>query len=67
MATRPTAPANGAAAAEPAALVEELNRVREALNGLLYGTVTVIVHDGVVVQIDRTEKLRFGRSATACG
>jgi hypothetical protein len=66
MATRPTAPANRAPAAEPAALVEELNRVREALNGLLYGTVTVIVHDGVVVQIDRTEKLRFGRSAAAC-
>ena len=30
------------------------------------GAVTVIVHDGVVVQIDRTEKVRFGRSAS-CG
>ena len=27
------------------------------------GTVTVIVQDGVVVQVDRTEKFRFGRPA----
>jgi hypothetical protein len=36
-----------------------LARVREALSGLRYGEVTVIVQDGVVVQVERTEKLRL--------
>ena len=36
-----------------------LARVRDALNGLRYGEVTVIVQDGVVVQVERTEKLRL--------
>jgi hypothetical protein len=44
-------------------LTEELLRVRDALKGLQYGTVTVVVQDGVVVQIDRTEKIRLSRSA----
>ena len=30
-----------------------------ALRGLRYGQVTLTVHEGAVVQIDRTEKLRF--------
>lgn len=38
-----------------------LSRVRDALNGLRYGEVTVIVQDGVVVQVERTEKLRLER------
>ena len=46
---------------------EELERtlasVREALRELKYGTVTVVVHDGAIVQIDRTEKLRVPRPA----
>ena len=46
-------------------LTEELLRVREALKGLQFGTVTVIVQDGVVVQVDRTEKIRLSRSAHA--
>jgi len=40
-----------------------LARVRDALNGLRYGEVTVIVQDGVVVQVERTEKLRLQRRA----
>ena len=40
-----------------------LDQIRSALNGLRYGTVTVIVQDGVVVQVDRTERLRFSRGA----
>ena len=42
----------------------ELRHVRDALRGLKFGTVTLIVQDGVVVQIDRTEKrrLRSGKS-----
>lgn len=38
-----------------------LERIREALRGLRFGTVTVIVQDGVAVQVERTEKLRLMR------
>ena len=31
-----------------------LARIRDALSGLRFGTVTVIVQDGVVVQVERT-------------
>ena len=36
-----------------------IERIREALRGLRFGTVSVIVQDGVVVQVERTEKLRL--------
>jgi hypothetical protein len=36
-----------------------LQRVRAALIGLAYGTVTITVHDGSVVQVERSEKMRF--------
>ena len=42
----------------------DLAQIREALRGLKFGTVNIIVQDGVVVQIDRTEKRRV-RHATA--
>jgi hypothetical protein len=38
-----------------------LARVRDALHGLRYGVVTVVVQDGVVVQVERTEKVRLSR------
>ena len=38
-----------------------LRRIGEALSGLKYGSVLAIVQDGVVVQIERTEKTRFGK------
>jgi hypothetical protein len=38
-----------------------LRRIGEALHGLRYGTVLAIVQDGVVVQVERTEKIRFGK------
>lgn len=38
-----------------------LSRIGESLQGLRYGSVLVIVQDGVVVQIERTEKTRIGR------
>jgi hypothetical protein len=38
-----------------------LAHVEEALRGLQYGQVTVIVQDGVVVQIEKTERRRFTR------
>ena len=36
-------------------------RILEALRGLRYGSVTAVVQDGVVVQVDRTEKFRVDR------
>lgn len=39
-----------------------LDQIGGALRGLKFGSVNVIVQDGVVVQIDRTEKMRLGRS-----
>ena len=38
---------------------ETLERVQAALRGLRFGTVTVVIQDGVVVQIERTEKIRL--------
>jgi hypothetical protein len=43
-----------------------LDCVQEALRGLRYGAVTVVVQDGVVVQLERTDKLRL-RSEGASG
>lgn len=42
-----------------------VGRVREALRGLRYGEVRLVVHDGSVVQVERTEKLRFVSSDSA--
>lgn len=38
-----------------------LDRVRDALAELRFGTVTIVVQDGVVVQVERTEKVRLPR------
>ncbi len=38
-----------------------LDRIGDALRGLRYGSVLAIVQDGVVVQIERTEKTRLGK------
>jgi hypothetical protein len=40
-----------------------LRHIEEALRGLRYGTVTVVVQDGVVVQIDRTDRLRLAAAS----
>ena len=42
---------------------EALERIHVALRGLRFGTVTVVVQDGVVVQVERTEKIRVQRRA----
>jgi hypothetical protein len=51
---------HGAASDPPEAA---LDQIRLALRGLRFGSVNVIVQDGIVIQIDRTEKkrLREGR------
>jgi hypothetical protein len=43
-------------------MAEALEYVQEALRGLRFGEITLIVHDGVVVQIERTEKRRLNSS-----
>jgi hypothetical protein len=40
---------------------EALARISAALRGLRYGTVTAVVQDGVIVQVERTEKIRLER------
>ena len=38
---------------------EAVDRIRSALRGLRFGTVTLVIQDGVVVQIERMEKFRL--------
>lgn len=46
--------------AKPIVLDQEwLERIEAQVNGLEYGSVLITVHDGRVVQIDRTERKRF--------
>lgn len=37
----------------------ELESIREAVRGIRYGEVRVIIQDGLIVQIERLEKQRF--------
>lgn len=41
-----------------------LSLVREKVEGLRYGIVQLVVHDGRVTQIERTEKTRLDSSAS---
>jgi len=42
-----------------AEIEDALNQIRDSLRGLQFGSVNIIVQDGVVIQIDRTEKRRL--------
>lgn len=42
----------------------ELSEVRDSLRGLRFGAVEIIVQDGVIVQINRTEKRRLAAQAS---
>jgi hypothetical protein len=46
-------------AAETFPSASVIEQIRQSLRGLRFGTVTVIVQDGLVVQIERTEKRRL--------
>lgn len=37
--------------------------VEDALRGLQFGSITLLVQDGVVVQIERTERKRYQRAS----
>src|SRR5688572_8624795 len=43
----------------PGAVDDALTQIRDSLRGLRFGSVNIIVQDGVVIQIDRTEKRRL--------
>jgi len=42
---------------------EALGHVRDALHGLRFGEIRLILQDGVVVQLERTERTRLERRA----
>lgn len=46
----------------PAPVPDWLAIVREKVAGLRFGVVQVVVHDGKVTQIERTEKTRLSAS-----
>lgn len=51
--------------AKPIVLDQEwLERIATQVNGLEYGSVLITVHDGRVVQIDRTERKRFDAASS---
>jgi hypothetical protein len=41
-----------------------LRAVRDAIRGIKHGTVTLLVQDGIVIQLDRTEKTRMDYTRT---
>jgi hypothetical protein len=41
---------------------DAVEQIRRALRDLTFGSITITVHDGAIVQIDRTEKLRVDRA-----
>ena len=46
---------------DPRQLEGALAHIRQALVGLQFGEVSVVVQDGVVVQVERVERKRFRR------
>lgn len=65
--TTPSRPASGArtpsvapkAASAPPNPEIELDAIQEAVRSIRYGVVQLIIQDGRVVQIDKTEKIRL--------
>ena len=41
---------------------EQMNVILQQAEGLRYGTLNLIFQDGVLIQIDRSEKMRFPTS-----
>ena len=46
----------------PSTLPDWLAIVRAKVEGLRFGVVQIVVHDGRVTQIERTEKTRLGQN-----
>lgn len=62
MATEPNTQEAAAQRRSPTDIDEALNHVRQALRGLDYGEISIVVQDGVVIQIERTERRRMRRT-----
>ena len=53
------------ASADPQQLPSDVSRrVAKALEGLAYGSVQLVVHDGRVIQIERVERIRLSGRLT---
>ena len=37
----------------------QLEKIRELASGIAYGTLTLVFQDGLLIQADRTEKIRL--------
>lgn len=37
-----------------------LERIAQSLEGITFGSVQIVVHEGRIVQVDKTERYRFG-------
>lgn len=61
MSNRPLTDVPLSSTRDPRALEPALEHIRQALIGLQFGEVSVIVQDGVVVQVERIERKRFRR------
>ena len=57
--TKPSSVSLRAGRGQNGTLDAALEQIRDALRGLRFGTVSIVVQDGVVVQIERTEKRRL--------
>lgn len=38
---------------------DQIQRIRQAVESIRYGTVTLVIQDGRLIQIDRSEKIRL--------
>jgi hypothetical protein len=60
MSDREIAPRDGKRESRPASDRDrEIERLRSAVHGIRYGEVRVVIHDGVIVQIERIERQRL--------
>ena len=64
--TRTTDPP-AASAARGGSLPRWMQIVRDRVSGLRFGTVQIVVHDGRVTQIERTEKVRLSAESSPDG
>lgn len=55
--SRPPSDRNSATREEHEA--KALVMIRETIRSVRFGVVSVVIHDGIVMQVERTEKVRF--------
>lgn len=41
-----------------------LERIAESLEGMMFGSVQIVVHEGRIVQVDKTERYRFNQEGS---